>query len=562
MLVLVLLTIGACLAFFGWGRLLYAALVRAGFRGATPSGPDQALLGVLLLTWLAVSINFFAPLTEWSGVVVLGAGLVFFAWPGTNKQGNRVFVIAVLACAAYFSFRIVRYQASYDAGLYHVPFIKWMTQHAVPFGLANLEERFGFNSAWLALHAALRLPYVGWTTLSAVEAAVWALGACAVIEGAAFRWRTFPPVQRALAFAIGILLMLFAIRWGARSVGSTDNAPNLFAVLAALFFVETSAHARKSEPRERARALLLLVACSCLAVTGRLSMLPIAVLPLVALLPGPREASDRSAWFAVVSVGSLFVVLWVLRNIVISGCLAFPVAMTCVDGISWGSGSTRAATLSANISDYVAGQLSGEMPELEPHPWVPRFVQELLTNKTSINLIVLLLVGIWAAARLSWTSERARAAGAEVLRSREHLTLVFATLFGLALWIAAAAHVRFSWSFLLLALLPVYGYVLAAVDIEQRMAAIARFLRRKPVAWGLVAICVALVAVRVAQYPAWSLRLPEAELRIVRVGPSEHPIYAPTQSDQCWDAPLPCAPYLRPGLEVDRVAGRLRFKYQ
>lgn len=562
MLVLVLLTVVACLAMAGWGRILHVLLVRAGFEGATPSASDRALLGVFLLTSLALALNFFAPLTEWSGVVVISAGVAFFAWPGRGEQRNRVFTYAVLACAAYFSFRIIRYQASYDAGLYHVPSIKWMTHYAVPFGLVNLDERLGFDSAWLALHAALRLPYVGWTTLSVVEAVAWVLGTCVVIEGVASRWRSYSLVHRTLAFAVGLLFVLFALRWGARFVSSTDNAPNIFAMLAALYFVESSAYAQRKESADRVRALLLLVTCSCLAIAGKLSMLPIAALPLVAMLPAMGEANARRAALTITAAGSLFIALWVLRNIVVSGCLAFPVAISCIDGISWGAGSARAASMTATISDYAYRHLSGEMPDLEPHQWVPRFAQELLTNKMSIYLLVLLVTGIWVAGRVSWKSKGVRAAGTEVIRTREHLAIAFATLIGLALWVAAAPHVRFSWSFLLLALLPVYAYVLAPVDVERCMVAAGRFVRRKPVAWGIATVGAVLVAVRVAQYPVRLevLTLPKGELSTVSARANGQLIHVPTQSDQCWDAPLPCAPYVRPNLKVDRVAGRLWFK--
>jgi hypothetical protein len=35
----------------------------------------------------------------------------------------------------------------YDTGLYHLPMINWITNSSLPFGLANLHDRFGFNNS-------------------------------------------------------------------------------------------------------------------------------------------------------------------------------------------------------------------------------------------------------------------------------------------------------------------------------------------------------------------------------------------------------------------------------
>jgi hypothetical protein len=35
---------------------------------------------------------------------------------------------------------------AFDTGLYHLPMVNWISNYALPFGLANLHGRFGFNS--------------------------------------------------------------------------------------------------------------------------------------------------------------------------------------------------------------------------------------------------------------------------------------------------------------------------------------------------------------------------------------------------------------------------------
>jgi hypothetical protein len=563
MLVLVVLTFAACVALYGWGRALHILLGLAGFRGARPGASDQALLGMFMLTLLALTVNYFFPLTKASGLLAIGGGIVLAVWPGESKPPSKIFLRTVIVFAGYFAFRIIKYSASYDAGLYHVPYLNWMAQFPLPIGLAHLEDRLGFNSAWLAFHAAMRLPYVGWSTLSVVECVAWTLGACAVVEGALCRWRRFPPIHQALALAVGVLFLLYALRWGARVVSSTDNAPNIMALLTALYFVECSAHLKAQERSDAMRALLLLVICASLAIAGKLSMAPIALFVLAAVFfatKGPTMLRDT--WIPV-AAGALFTGIWILRNVLLTGCLAFPVAGTCIDGLTWGMGADRTAAQAATISDWAFGRLSGEvLRDLPPHPLVPRWVQEVLTHKIGIYLLVLLLVGMWVMVRVTWRRAGALAPAIAALRSSEHLLLTGTALLGIGLWAATAPHIRFSWSFLLLSIVPIYTTVFAAVDGGRLVHAGERALKRKPVQWTLAGVVVALVAVRVVQYPQRIeiLTLPVVEYRTVKSATSVQHINMPEEGDQCWDTPLPCTPYSRPGLQMQWSAGRPVFR--
>src|SRR5262249_47576109 len=47
---------------------------------------------------------------------------------------------------------------NYDAGLYHLQVLKYLLKGALPFGLANIHGRFGFNNALYAVGATLRGP--------------------------------------------------------------------------------------------------------------------------------------------------------------------------------------------------------------------------------------------------------------------------------------------------------------------------------------------------------------------------------------------------------------------
>ena len=76
---------------------------------------------------------------------------------------HRRTIFALIGFATLYSVRFIEAGPSYDAGLYHIPYMNWVSAGPAPFGLANLEGRLGFNSSWLMFDAAFRMPYFGWS---------------------------------------------------------------------------------------------------------------------------------------------------------------------------------------------------------------------------------------------------------------------------------------------------------------------------------------------------------------------------------------------------------------
>ncbi|MCC7278094.1 MAG: hypothetical protein IT487_07230, partial [Chromatiaceae bacterium] len=113
-----------------------------------------AFIGMVVVTLLAMTINLEFPLGVNPGIWFVGIGVIPFIYMLFRETLWRFQALILFLATVFISILLRHTGFSYDAGLYHIPYMTWMANEAVPLGLANLEGRLGFNSAWLAFCSA------------------------------------------------------------------------------------------------------------------------------------------------------------------------------------------------------------------------------------------------------------------------------------------------------------------------------------------------------------------------------------------------------------------------
>jgi hypothetical protein len=140
--------------------------------------------------------------------------------------------------------------------------MSWIAEEPVPYGLANLEGRLGFNSAWLMYVSALRLDdFLGWHHVVHAEVVIRTLFFSWLVWRFAVTW-CGDWSEKSLLYA---LAMVFGFVMDPGRHTSTDVAANLCALLAWVTFCELWSDERdgKSVSRHRLAILTTLVAFAC-----------------------------------------------------------------------------------------------------------------------------------------------------------------------------------------------------------------------------------------------------------------------------------------------------------
>ena len=111
--------------------------------------------GLIFLYLISLLFHFFIPLGKISELIIV-IGLFFLIYCSLKKKLN---ISLIKYFVVIFVFSIVAYYGrdNIDSPLYHLQIVKWLTDHKITFGLANLEWRFGVNYPWYSIVSLLNI---------------------------------------------------------------------------------------------------------------------------------------------------------------------------------------------------------------------------------------------------------------------------------------------------------------------------------------------------------------------------------------------------------------------
>lgn len=584
MLILVLLIIITALSLIGYGCLLVWTLNWFKIFPNSPLSPsDYSLLGIFVVMTLAIVGNFFIPLSNFSGVITLIFGVLILIL--FNRKSNLSFILfikqnstsflimslcLVLVMARLETSQIMTYQTyktvyHFDTGLYHMPFLQWIASYPIPIGLANLHGRFGFDSSWLIFHSAWRFPWIGWSSLPMVEGLIWTLGLWILGEGLVNSWTKFAYGNRILLIT---LALMFFINFGINppgSVVSTDHAANIFALLTVVYFLEFLNAITEKNTSKIQRGILLMVISSCLAITGKLSMLPIIFFPIIGCL---MMSKIRTIWrFIIVSlmIGVIFFSLWILRNFLLSGCLVYPVAFTCSDLVSWGVGSQQAIIEKNNVTAWARSPGADYLKSLDNYNWLTAWFIGLLDNSTIklvfISLSLSLFLPIFEILKVQHYQKNK----GSIVKNIGFLLIILVAVLGLLLWFFNGPDPRFSWSFLILASVPTTAFWLTLFNITEVFDFLTKVFQQKIMYYILIIIMMIIFtqhSSKLFDLNPWD-KAPNIGFSQKILPKTGQIIYTPLQNHesleiyQCWAIPIPCTPYFNDQLSFKKQWGHL-----
>lgn len=514
-----------------WGNGTYALL---GLE--QPRNPFLiAWVGLFALSLALMALSFFMPL---NGAALLGVGgAALFGVPAAFRQwrtwralpthARQRFGVVVLAVTAGVALATAYTQwpiHQYDTDLYHAQVVRWLNTYGTTWGIGNLHSRLAQGSAWFDV--ASLLDNGPWDGRSA-----WIMvGLLVCLAGFYFLYECcFSPYVWARVYAALMFPMLLFV--------PETTRPNLYMDTAAMavhcVVVLEALYLWQAPPRKLVDGLVVLVVLAALSFLIKpLTQVTVVASSLFALGLLWRKGELRPrAMIRVWLPPALAAVLWVGRNIVLSGYPLFPLPALGLpldwtmprEDVAWNYNAVRGyARLWNRMDEALRYGITYWFPEW----WVHQL------GKESFRKMFLLpvLAGCVAWARVLWT--------------RSERTALF--FFGwqaacLVNWFVMAPDPRFgfgfAWSFLASG---------AGLALRDRMWS-PRIIR------GVYVVAVALLIVRLGmdlRKAPHSLLVPE---RIPARPVAAHmlegqgrpfTVFVPVEGEKCGDAELPCAPKL------------------
>lgn len=471
----------------------------------------STLSGAALNSSFLAVLSIFIPINAFVSIAIAALGLILFGKIFFSELQRLFAALKSISGINWVGFGIVFLVSVYvsilpslnnDSGLYYIQFMKWIQSYPAVPGLANLHERFGFNSNWHLLNAAFDLSAIGLSSTNDLNGLLFSLFGLGIFGIASTEKKT--SIWLFAGLSLFVLLRFL-----------TSAAPDLPATLIPMVYLTylVSENEKSSFP-----LLVLLIAFA--STVKLLSALHIAA--LIPLLYWTIKNGNSRALVLSVIAGLVVSIPWCARNVIQTGYLVFPLESIDLFSFDW----KVPAQLSQNARDMVTtharmGTYDLSTLSLQTSEWFQTWVS--VQSKTVLvffgvallGSLLLILDGVISLIRAKSNPEK-------IIQLFVAITL----LISVAFWWKSGPNPRF-----------IYGIVLFSFAYSMHFVANKMHL---PKVWKLlpfVSLLPLLMMTRTVSSEAPPTQPKNFESFIV----SGVSVYYPENSDKCWDKELPCS---------------------
>ena len=293
---------------------------------------DTFFIGMCFTGTLICIASIFMP----SGIVLAAALLVAsvianiflcvkgqFSFKGVRDKLLGLTKLQMLLIAVIFlcflSYIVMPPQLD-DTFYYHIQNIMWNDQYRVVPGLANLHERFGFNSNILLLYSTFGFKSIFGLYTYGINALCLMVMYMAVIAGMT---KVKPLLTAIMLIILTVFLFIFRLAIGS---ASTDIAVNLL-IIYLMYKVLMDTNAIKNQT-----LLFWILPTYCLTLKVSVAFICLLCLYITTYLIKQKSYKLLTAYMGL----ALLVVLpWLVRNVIISGYLVHPFPAVDIFTFDW-----------------------------------------------------------------------------------------------------------------------------------------------------------------------------------------------------------------------------------
>lgn len=348
-----------------------------------------------------------------------------------SKEGLVCLIIALIS--AYFT---SRGEYHTDTGIYHAQAIRILEEYGVLKGLGNFQLHFAYNSSYLALCALFTMSFILPFALHTMTGFIMTLFTCYAVCGL-MKWTSRISHVADMA-RLTIIIYGITILTGLQSPATDYGTMYMVLYIMCAWIIQ----ATDSKDKEQDIPVYgFLAVLSIFTVSMKLSaagLVVLAVIPFILLL---KEKKTKQI-FAFIAIGFLSFLPYLIRNVIISGWLFYPVEAIDFFNVIWKIPAAYMWHDSAQIKVwgrclYDVNRLGDGVDIWGPIWWGEKTFYEKL-------LILFQVVGTVAAA-LHFIIRAFRK------KLRADVAIFYITVFiNIAMWFFTAPFIRYGLAFLML----------------------------------------------------------------------------------------------------------------
>ena len=295
-------------------------------------------IGTIAISSVGLLLNFFIPLSQLINTLVYILIIIIFLLKTKLNFDKKIFLFLIISSLLTFLLIIKSNVNRPDAGLYHLPYISILNENKIFFGLSNIHSRFAhvsiiqylsaINNNYLFLNNGISIP------LASIVSFFYLYFFFDV-------WTIIKDKEHINISKIFSLFILIYISFKITRYSSFGND----AVAHLSYFYLISCILRNTLKEVNFSKILLI---SVFIFINK------PMLGLVFLIPSTIFLIKNNFKFIkifseIFSLPILLLSIWLIKNIIISGCVIFPIKNSCIEKLPW-----------TNIQQIKSSQIEGQ----------------------------------------------------------------------------------------------------------------------------------------------------------------------------------------------------------
>ncbi len=403
-------------------------------------------LGAIILSFVAIFANFLTSLSQTFNtfilILVLTFGTIFIFKKKIFYQSIFVTILISIISTLILTFDTI-YRP--DASMYHLPYTKIINDDKIIFGISNIHFRFGHTSILQYLNAIFNNHIFNFKGIIIPAAIIFS---SMILYFYNEINRNFDKDKK-YSYSIFLILAFILYGYNRYSEFGNDTLAHLYFLLICSFLIKKDFQEKLDL---RTFSIISLLSLFCFMLKSSLI--------LIFLIPVYLCFYNFNKKYFINSINLftlIFTLVWFTKNLIVSGCLIYPIEITCFEQLKWFTNDTNFVT-SAKIqsldnqawskgwSNYIGPKITQEL-FVKDFFWVKTWLSVhgiFVFKKLSIFLIVLLVLHLL----LVRTDPKKFIVNEKV--NREILFLFFLSIIGVLMWFLRFPIFRYGSSYIVL----------------------------------------------------------------------------------------------------------------
>jgi hypothetical protein len=288
---------------------------------------DEIFIGFAVIGFVALFLNFFLPLSKSINTIVFIAISLcsIFIIKNFNKKEilkNFIYIFLITLLSAILIYKSDLFRP--DAGLYHLPYTKILNEEKIVLGLSNLHFRFGHVSI---------LQYVNAINFNFILSSDGILFPISILASTFLIFlicefiSTIKISNFYYQYFIALTLFFSATYLDRYSNYGNDASGFIYAFLCLIYFYKIN----NSYLKNNFYIYEILILFSVFSFLNKSFLILLLLIPLYFV----RKKNIINILKNKITLFSFFFLsLWIIKNILISGCALYPSTITCLD-LTW-----------------------------------------------------------------------------------------------------------------------------------------------------------------------------------------------------------------------------------